>query len=263
MHGLTKKSSNKEVSSVYLLKPLLILFGSLPTVCSTWEGTSFSWSWAKFPVLVTFDFSRVKRLLSCVHMGNLSAWPLLLFYLRFSSTLSKRKPEQKTWDWKIQTPESKGVYQNKNKPFLKHLVTCLLKPWWCHEDNHDHLNGWLSLFPAAPLLSAHCGYGESCTWTAVLPHAWLRPSRCRRSHQEIYFFKQTCFRLFVLKGWESPFFVVLIQRRSLQHIFLLSCQITQIFTDFPASFSILLSSTGSPVLKILFRQPSQHFMQKI
>lgn len=96
------------------------------------------------------------------------------------------------------------------------------------------------------------------------PTPYSDPAAAVRSHQEIdIYFKQTCFRLFVLKGWESPFFAVLIQRQSLQHIFFLSCQITQISTHFPASFSILLSSTGSPVLKILFRQPSQHFIQRI
>lgn len=47
------------------------------------------------------------------------------------------------------------------------------------------------------------GHGHLYTWIADLPCAWPSSSAAMRSHQEIYFFKQTCFKLFVSSS-ESP-----------------------------------------------------------
>lgn len=76
----------------------------------------------------------------------------------------------------------------------------------------------------------------------------------------IYFFLNKHASESLFSRGESPLSLLSLSRGNHCNTIFLSCQITQISTYFPASFSILLSSIGSPVFKILFRQPSQHFI---
>lgn len=173
----------------------------------------------------------------------------------FQCTIKEKNLNRKHKTERFQPPKAQekttNIYQAKRpfKTFDGLSPKALVMPW-----RQPQSLEWMAL-PFRCCSFAQCPWW---LWTVVhlncssAPHLTQIQQQQWEATRRYIFFKQTSFRLFVLKGWESLFFAVLIQRRSLQHIFLLSCQITQISTHFPAYFSILLSSTGSPVPKIFF-----------
>lgn len=227
-----------------------------PTVCSTWEGRPSSWSWGgNFQCwwhLIFLEYNAYCHVCTWETFlpgpGSFSTWDFPVHY-QWENLNRKHKTER------FKAPKAKekttNIYQAKRlfKTFDDLSPKALVMPW-----RQPQSLEWKALpFPCCSF--AQC---PRWVWTVVhlncssAPHLTHIQQQQWEATRRYIFLKQTSFRLFVLKGWESLFFAVLIQRRSLQHIFLLSSLITQISTHFPAYFSILLSSTGSPVSKILF-----------